>query len=64
MIAGGKEPLPVERADGAMAIAAMLFPGIPFPPEAVAALPLDVAIQADDTHIPEVNHGSMSMTLE
>jgi hypothetical protein len=61
MIAGGKEPFPVQGADGTMAIAAMLFPGIPLPPKAIATFPLDVAIQADDTHIPEVDHSLMTL---
>jgi hypothetical protein len=38
-----------------MAVAAMLG-GIPLPPEAIATYPRDVAVQADDPHIPEVNH--------
>ena len=61
MIARGEKPFPVERADGTMAVAAILRPGIPLPPQAIATCPLDVAVQADDTHIPEVNHDFMTL---
>jgi hypothetical protein len=59
LIAGGEKPFPVLGADRTVAVAAMLFTGIPLPPQAMATCPLDVAVQTDDPHIPEVNHSSV-----
>jgi hypothetical protein len=41
-------------------IPAILFSGIPLTPQAVATGPRDVAVQADDSHIPEIDHFPLS----
>jgi hypothetical protein len=61
--AGGgrvEEPLPVQRADVIARVTTPLLPGIPLPPEAILANPLDLLVEADSTHIPEIDHQPIS----
>ena len=62
-LAGGggvEEPLPVQRADVIVRVTAPLLPGIPLPPEAILANPPDLLVEADSSHIPEIDHQPLS----
>ena len=57
--AGGisvEEPLPVQRADVITRVTAPLLPGIPLPPQAILADSPDLLVEADSSHIPQIDH--------
>ena len=55
-----EEPFPVQRADVISRVTAPLLPGIPLPPETILANPPDLLVDADPSHIPEIDHQPIS----
>jgi hypothetical protein len=53
---GVEEPLPVQRADVIARITAPLLPGIPLPPKAILANPPPFLVEANSSHIPQIDH--------
>ena len=53
---GAQELFPVEVTDGILPVTASLQASIPFPPQAILTDRLNLPIEADRPHIPEV-HG-------
>ena len=57
---GVEEPLPVQRADVISRVAAPLLAGIPLPPETILANSPDLLVEANSSHIPEIDHQPIS----
>lgn len=53
---GVEEPLAVQRADVISRVTAPLQAGIPLPPETILANPPDLLVEADSSHIPQIDH--------
>ena len=57
---GVEESLPVQRADVITRVTAPLLPRIPLPPGAILANSPDLLVEADSSHIPEIDHQPIS----